>query len=173
MLYFLREEMPGKQFFDCDKYHSTLTVDSCAVMWRQANHNSIERMYKCKSCPVGALHAGETAANMSPIKGTVTCARCHEGAPRLIYRHLCVSCYNRQLEWIKGRNAKGKWPLRMLRLDTRVLGYMSGDEPKVLRFQLCVDTVELMWAALWDSQKKVRFAFRGEFGGPINQMRLF
>jgi hypothetical protein len=50
---------------------------------------------------------------------------------------------------------------------------MSGDEPKTLRLALSVDMMELMWAVLRDSQKKVRFAFRGEFGGPINQLRLF
>jgi hypothetical protein len=171
--YFLREEVPGKQFFDCTRYSSTMTTDSCASMWRHANHQKSDRLYKCKSCPVGAEHAGEKSANMSPIMGSITCARCNRGATRLLAKHLCVSCYNRQREWLIGRNAKGKPPLRMLRLDRRIIGFMCGNEPKVLKLELCLDTIELMWAALRDNRNSIQFAFRGEFGGPINQMRLF
>lgn len=172
--YFQVLEMPGKQFFECDKYRSTLTTEACAVQWRKINQGcGNERMFHCKSCPIGALHAGETAANMSPIMGTLTCARCAVGTARLIGRHLCVSCYNRQREWLIGYNAKGKPPVKMLRLDRRVLGYMAGPEPKVLHVDLAESTTELMWACLRDNKKTVRFAFRGAFQGDVRQGRLF
>ena len=171
--YFQRDEMPGRQFFECERYRSTLTTEACAVQWRSVNHAGSERMFKCKACPIGALHAGETAANMSPIMGTLTCGRCGEGATRLISKHLCVSCYNRQREWLIGYNAKGKSPVKMIRLDKRVISYMTGSDPRVLKMDLASSTVELMWACLRDCKNTVRFAFRGTFSGQITQARLF
>src|SRR5690606_2664063 len=38
------------------------------------------------------------------------CTRCEVGSFRLVSGRLCPSCYNRQREWIVGRNAKGGKP---------------------------------------------------------------
>jgi hypothetical protein len=32
---------------------------------------------------------------------------------RLIGKLLCINCYNRQLEWLKGKNAGGIWPVTL------------------------------------------------------------
>lgn len=41
------------------------------------------------------------------------CVRCHQpSVRRLIYGNLCISCANRQFEYIRGRNAKGTVPIK-------------------------------------------------------------
>lgn len=171
--YFKREEVPGKEFFRCDRYSSTLSVDSCAAMWRSANTDNVERLYKCKSCPIGAVHAGETAASMSPFMGTTVCARCHRISMRLIGKMICVSCYNRQREWVIGKNAKGAKPVHMQRLDSRSIAFSAGEESRSLKLPLTTDTTELVVAVLRDSKKSVEFCFRGKPRHPLTQSRLF
>ncbi len=61
--YFERPEIPGVPAFRCVKLSATLSVTSCATMWKQANHDNVERLNRCKTCPIGAVHAGETAAS--------------------------------------------------------------------------------------------------------------
>ena len=170
--YFERPEIPGKPHFQCDKLRATLSVSSCAGMWRQANHDNIERLSRCKTCPVGATHAGETAASMSPLLGQCICARCQRTATRLIGKHLCVSCKNREYEWVTGKNAKGTAPVRMSRLGSRTIRYFAAGEPRTLKIDLTVDNTEMVVAVLRDSKKRVQFSFNGMPRG-ITQTRLF
>lgn len=171
--YFERAELPGQKFFRCERLRATLTVKSCADMWRGGNQENLERLQRCRLCPVGAVHAGETAASMSPLMGQTVCARCHEGATRLIGKHLCVSCYNRQLEFIKGANGKGTKPSKMRPLERRRIRYLCGGAPVTLDMDHTHDTTELVVAALRDSRKQVVFAFAGQPVGNLAQARLF
>ena len=152
--------VPGKQHFRCERQRATLSTEACASNWREGNHENAESRMGCRNCPIGAVHAGEALASMSAFKGTPTCARCHRGAERLIHGMHCVSCYNRQLELMKGRNAKGTAPSRLARLEPRRIWFMAGKEPTVLARARTVDTIELIVAALRDSQDRVRFAFK-------------
>lgn len=170
--YFERPEIPGQAAFRCVKLSATLSVSSCATMWRQANHDNVERLNRCKTCPVGAVHAGETAASMSPFMGQCICARCQTRAPRLIGKHLCVSCYNRQREYIIGKNSKGSAPAKMRPLARRTVRYFAADEMRTLTMDHTADTTELMVAVLRDQKKRVVFAFNAISLG-INQARLF
>lgn len=170
--YFELPEIPGKPHFKCDKLRATLSVSSCAAMWRQANHDNVERLSRCKTCPIGATHAGETAASMSPLMGQCVCARCQRTATRLIGKHLCISCWNRQREWIIGKNAKGTKPTRMAPLGERHIRYFVAGEPRTLKIDLTVDNTEMVVAVLRDSKKRVTFAFHGMPTG-ITQSRLF
>ena len=172
MDYFTIEGVAGQQYFRCDRYRATLSVTACAGNWRRANHDNDDERYRCKACPLGAIHAGETAASMSPLMGTTTCARCHKVAPRLIRRMVCVSCYNREREILIGKNAKGTKPIKLATLAPRRIRYMAGDDPQVLALQQSADTVELMVAALRDSKKTVRFGFYGRQRGQ-HQARIF
>lgn len=158
--YFSIEAVPGKQFFRCDRQRASLSTQACAGMWREANHQGLENRLSCRGCQVGAQHAGEELANLSPLHGAMICARCHRGAERLIHGHLCVSCQNRQYEAIKGRNAKGTAPSKLQPLVPRRIWFMAGRAPTSLALARTVDTTELMIAALRDSQDRVRFAFR-------------
>lgn len=171
--YFQIEAVPGRMFFRCDRQRATLSTDACAHNWRLANHENSERRTICKCCPLGAVHAGEVAASMSPLKGTLTCSRCHRPAVRLIGKTLCVSCYNRERERLVGRNAKGTQPVKLPPLERRRIRYMHGDEPRLLTLERSVDTDELIVAALRDSQKRVRFAFHGPMPASLKQLRIF
>lgn len=166
-------EMPGVPMFRCDRLRATLSVSSCAGMWRGGNQENIERLDRCKCCPIGAVHAGETAASMSPLMGASVCARCHVTAGRLIGKHLCVSCYNRQREWLIGKNSRGTAPIKMQPLYRRRIRYLAGGEPVTLSLDLSHDTTELVVAALRDSKKRIVFAFSGQSNGPLTQARLF
>lgn len=170
--YFERPEIPGVAAFRCEKLMATLSVASCAKMWRQANHENVERLDRCKTCPIGAVHAGETAASMSPFMGQVICGRCQSRPTRLIGKHLCVSCYNRQREYVIGKNSKGSAPSKMRPLARRTVRYFAADEVRTLTLDHSADTVELMVAVLRDQKKRVVFSFNAVSRG-INQARLF
>lgn len=171
--YFEMPEIPGRKYFRCDRLRATLSVEACATQWRLANHENDEDRQRCKCCPLGAVHAGETAASMSPLKGTLTCGRCHKRATRLIGRHLCVSCINRQYEALKGRNAKGTKPVKLAPLEPRTLHFQHGAQRRSLHMPLSVDTDELIVAALRDSQNTVTFQFRANMAGIPLQLRLW
>lgn len=172
IVYFERVEIPGQAAFRCEKLSATLSVTSCADMWRKANHENVERLGRCKTCPVGAVHAGETAASMSPFMGQCICARCQQTAPRLIGKHLCVSCYNRQREYLIGKNSKGSRPTKMKPLARRTVRFIMGGAPCTLTLDQTADTTELIVAVLRDQKKRVQFSFHGMPNG-LNQARLF
>lgn len=172
IVYFEAPEIPGVPRFRCAKLSAELSVANCAQMWRQANHQNVERLERCKTCPVGAVHAGETAASMSPFMGRCICARCHTTAPRLIGKHICVSCYNRQREYIIGKNSKGSTPTKMRPLARRTVRYFAVDEMRLLTIDHTASTEEMVVAVLRDSKKRVVFSFNAVTYG-INQARLF
>lgn len=171
--YFRIADVPGKQYFRCDRYSATLSTEACAGMWRKANHENSEAQFKCRICPLGAVHAGETAASMSPLKGTTICGRCHRTAVRLIRKHLCVSCWNRERELIIGKNAKGTRPVKLRPLGKRSMFYREGNETKVLRMDYSAAMDELVVAVLRDAANRAVFAFRGDMRGLPAQLRLW
>jgi hypothetical protein len=152
--------VPGKLHFRCDRQRASLSTEACASMWREANHDNLESRMTCRCCPIGAQHAGELHASMSALKGMLICARCHRGAERLIHGHACVSCYNREREAIKGRNAKGTAPTKLPPLQPRRIWFLAGRVLTSLAMPRTLDTTELIVAALRDSQDRVRFAFK-------------
>lgn len=171
--YFHMENVPGKVFFRCDRQRAKLSTDSCAAMWRKADELNDGTNSTCRLCPIGAVHAGEVAASMSPLKGSLICARCHRNSMRLIGGMHCVSCYNRAREWMIGRNAKGTAPVKLGSLDQRSIRYRHGDEMRTLVLQNTVDIDELIVAALRDSRKAVVFAFNSAPPAGLVQGRLW
>ncbi len=119
------------------------------------------------------VHAGEVAASMSPLKGTLTCARCHRTAGRLIGAMICVSCKNREYEFLKGKNAKGTAPVKLCALNARRLRYRHGDEILSVRGRHTVDADELLVAVLRDSKQSVVFAFNSTPPAAVRQARLW
>lgn len=171
--YFTNAEVPGKTYFRCDRMRATLSTEACSASWRRADAVPDGRNNNCRLCPIGAVHAGEVAASMSPLKGTLTCARCHRTAGRLIGSMVCVSCYNRAREVLIGRNAKGTAPVKLCALNARRLRYRHGDDLLTLRVRHSVDTDELMVAVLRDSKQSVVFAFNSTPPAAIRQARLW
>lgn len=171
--YFTVEAAPHLQMFRCTPMAATLSVGACAANWRAAHDDLPERLFKCRTCPLGALHAGETAASMSPLRGATICGRCHRGAVRLIGAHLCVSCFNREREVIKGFNAKGKKPVKLARLHRRALRVFEGGEPRVIARDLTAHHEELVVKALRDCKRHVVFAWDPVKPALIGQGRLW
>lgn len=163
----------GVRYFRCLPMAATLATEACAGNWRASNERDAERLLKCRTCPVGAIHAGDTAASMSPLRGTRICSRCLIGTTRLIHSWLCVSCYNREREWRAGRNAKGKIPSRMLPLHRRTLKVVEAGAVRIAERDLTVSLEELMAAELRDSRKAVVFAFNGATAARFPQVALW
>lgn len=94
----------GREVFDCLPLRATVSPEACAASFRRNQNGSA-----CQRCIIGAQHAG-TAPDALVGQSEMTCIRCHQGAPRLIGRALCVSCFNRAREVEVGRNRKGGPP---------------------------------------------------------------
>lgn len=100
----------------------TLPVSACADNYRSRRYDS------CVGCAIGREHAGEEAVGTksAPPPPPVVprmCIRCGQTgmtAERLIGRlrrvrahTICVSCYNREREVVRGVNAKGATPKKI------------------------------------------------------------
>ena len=170
-MYFELAEIPGRRHFNCERLRATLSVDSCARHWRIANEQPAEqsrfgdlqppdkaaRPLACRSCPLGATHAGVPAASQSPLRGMTICGRCHEGATRLIGKHLCVSCYNRQREQRIGKNGKGTTPKKLAPLERRSITWLASGQVKTLTLGRSLNIDELIVSVLRDEQFAVQF----------------
>jgi hypothetical protein len=165
-------EMPGAAYFDCTRLHAGLSTVACNGMWRAANQQRSERYTACRSCFVGATHAGVSNATRSPISGALVCARCARGATRLINKMHCVSCYNRQRELIRGRNARGMVPTKLAPLAARQVFYMANGRAHLLRSDRTTNSAELVIATMRDAIHTVAFGWRAPRFG-LRQMRLF
>ena len=88
-------------------------------------------------------------------------------------KHLCVSCYNRQREFLIGANSKGTVPTKVGQLERRRIRYLSGPDPVQLILDHSRDTMELVVTALRDSRKRVTFAFHSQAQAQLQQQRLF
>lgn len=94
--------LPGR-YFDCGPLRATVLVQACAQRWRSAQHESGAT---CTNCPVGASHAGAAPSAVAAAAPTF-CLRCGNTGMRLLRRSICISCFNREREWLLGRNRKG------------------------------------------------------------------
>lgn len=166
--YFENPLLPGRRMFRCERLSASLQVSSCAAMWTEANGDGAgsERLARCRQCQVGAEHAGVADANMSPLRGTSICSRCHRTDLRLIGGNVCVSCQNRAYEQIKGRNAKGRAPVKCPPLARRVVRFVCDGQVKVLARPYTASTDELVVELLRDSPKRVVIA-RAWGGGRV------
>ncbi|WP_431860191.1 hypothetical protein [Azospirillum sp.] len=72
------------------------------------------------------------------------CPRCTREASRLIKGRLCVSCYNREREVERGRNAKGTTPRLGARLHREVLAVNDGTAVRVEVFEHVTSRVEAL-----------------------------
>lgn len=163
-----------RQMFRCERLRASLFTDSCASNWKSANDGN-EKREACRSCPIGAMHAGEELASCSPLKGSLTCARCARTSSRgwLLDKHLCVSCWNRQREWTIGKNAKGSKPSKMRPLDPRSIHFTEAGAPRTISRPLTEHPEELVLAALRDSKGTVTFMPNKLAGMQMRQGVLF
>lgn len=148
-------------FFRCDRLLATISVDQCSSMWLAANERNSELRRQCRGCRLGAAHAGRPDANLCDIHGVKICARCRQESSRLIWGNLCISCQNRQYEFVRGRNARGKPLIKLPPLAARQVTVQEGTVVRFYRSALSSSVDELVVGTLRDAVKRVTFGFIG------------
>lgn len=149
-------------------------MSSCAARWKLANHEKLpDPMNRCTGCEVGAEHAGERLIVVSPIQAHRVCCRCLRSASRLIRGVICVSCFNRELEVIKGRNAKGLPPVKHKPIGPHRIKYRLKDAEKDRRFERVVDATEAMVVMVHKHGTDVQFGFSAGYRTTWVQEALF
>lgn len=151
---------------------ATISVPQCARLWNDANIANSELRRQCRGCSIGARHAGQPDANLSDIHNVKICARCRGEVSRLIWGNICVSCRNREYEYLRGYNARGTPLTKLKALEPRQVRYLEGDVVRTRRTPLTASVEELLVGTLRDAAKVVCF---GYIGAPsfIRQQRLF
>lgn len=129
-------------YFDCEKLSARLSIQTCAQKYKAQKEFSV-----CKTCPIGAKHAGVKIVNTI---SRAVCARCFKSASRLIRGAVCVSCYNREREYIKGKNAKGMFPVMAKKVYPVEASYIVDGEIKKSTVMV-VDRIELSITILRDN----------------------
>lgn len=133
----------------CERRACSLSVASCAASWAAAQKrrpDPWEGLWHCRSCPIGAASAGKPmpVATVTADALACICPRCERQATRLIAGRLCVSCYNREREVLRGRNAKGTKPRLGAKLHTEVLAVNDGRSVRVEVFEQVTSRVEVL-----------------------------
>ncbi|SEI80421.1 hypothetical protein SAMN05192539_1004163 [Paraburkholderia diazotrophica] len=177
--YYEMDLMPGRKFFRCEPLRASITAEECDRRWRAGNmllsqaagarksfvdgfdadasSDASMRCVTCRGCPIGARHAGVQDANPSQLKGTTVCSRCHQGCTRLIGKHLCISCYNRQREQLVGKNRKGTAPVKLEPLRRRSISYLAAGQLHTKTVEHSLDMNELIVAVLRDETHAMKF----------------
>lgn len=182
MDYFTYPGVPGR-YFRCDAMRASLAETRCASMYREAKRlpsGACSSLEKCIGCEIGALHAGdENVQRKTSAVGALTCARCREHTARLVVGGICVSCYNRQREVEKGRNAKGVPPrpvdrfwmdevprCKVVVTHQSMLLFSANDTPRIVTGNVA-DQLELMICAMRNVRDKFLFAFPPAMRAPM------
>src|SRR5258708_28475715 len=103
--------------FRCIPLRATLSAATCARNFTGA------ACMACVDCPTGRQHADALSLGKQAEDAPTSCVRCGRSGrcrgERLVGRFrlvrgntLCVSCYNREREFVRGRNAKGAPPVK-------------------------------------------------------------
>lgn len=174
MVEYFKIEGVERMMFKCERIRATLSKEGCATNWQQAQKGD-ERRGACRSCPLGATHAGFESASCSDLKGSLLCSRCGKSSSRgwLLDGCLCVSCMNREYEWIKGKNAKGSVPSKMLPLGPRMILIAEAGVPRRFKRSLTQHECELPLSALRDCQGEVTFMPNSRAAQQFAQEGLF
>jgi hypothetical protein len=154
--------VPGK-YFDCAHY-GLLSAQACGCNYQSAPASAkLGRLTRCLDCPTGAKHAGKSCRRRSSapahrsaqVAAAGACVRCRRdgrsagsrmvGHFRLVRgATLCVSCFNRELEILRGRNAKGAPPKKWRNLFVPRAAYIDRRrEVVVCRQKPVIDRIEL------------------------------
>jgi hypothetical protein len=161
--------------FGCARYRAQLLTTACAKRWRQAQTArgyAADQIEKCRGCPIGAQHAGEKTVRYSMLFDSPICPRCGRGSTRrLVGGHRCISCFNREREYIRGKNAKGSKPVHAIPLHRRTVCYaVEGGDVQDLTIPHSRDLVELMMTVLRTKGGRPFFYFTGQ--GPAGMAEV-
>jgi hypothetical protein len=153
--------------FGCVPYRARLLTTACSKRWRQAQVATgwaAEQIERCRGCAIGAAHAGEKTVRYSTLYDSPICPRCGRGsARRLVGGNRCISCFNREREYIRGKNAKGSKPVHAIPLHRRTVRYaVEGGDVQDLTIPHSRDLVELMLTVLRTKRGRPSFYFTGQ-----------
>jgi len=165
--YFRIHEVPGN-YFVCPSYQAVLSTTACSKLYSEAKYAHEARHPTCRGCAIGAKHAHDAQpADGAGIYGSMLCARCHRPGSRLLYGALCISCTNRQLERIRGRNGKGRFPIHAPATVRQSCRVITKDALHVYTFLHTTDTIETVFRVLHLQPDFVMFA-RMQHGLPLD-----
>jgi hypothetical protein len=145
-------EAPAIALVDCARRPLRLTSFACAKFWLSSNPVSPpawEGRVACHGCPAGAARAGVKLDPAMALRERLApiCPRCRRASDRIIQGRLCIGCYNRHLEVIKGSNGKGGFPRRAAgRLHTFAVMAVEGGAVQRIQESLCCGPMELAFA---------------------------
>lgn len=150
--YFTRENYPAR-VFECPRHRVIMMEVSCVAAFQEAKRTGqTGRRAACLGCPIGPVHSGELAPKPNRVMVCVRCRRSpsdcddprHVGAVRLVRGGLvCVSCYNREREVVRKRNAKGTMPVKWAGLrPITVVGLADDGTKTVMTIPLARDLTE-------------------------------
>lgn len=111
-IYRVLDIAPGQRYFDCQPLRATISSKACAQRWGAAEPTS-----QCHACSIGRMHDADHSPKKQVGRRKIdtyvsACLRFGRTDLRIIKLNgVCVSCSNREAEWRKGRNAKGKPPI--------------------------------------------------------------
>ncbi len=153
--------------FECKLYRARLMTVACARRWRQAQTArgyAAEQTSLCRGCAIGAAHAGEKIVRYSTLYDSPICSRCGRGsARRLVGGRRCISCFNREREFLKGANRKGTKPVRAIPLHRRTVRYsIEGGDVQELTLPHSRDLLELMMTVLRTKRGQPFFLYAGQ-----------
>jgi hypothetical protein len=124
------------ELFTCERQNMRLTAAGCSRLWLSAQNKDDspkpwEGRAACVTCSIGAKNSGRTVSPVAEVVALLSkiCPRCERLTDRLIRKQLCVSCYNRQCEADRGKNAKGGVPRLCSALHVQAFGITQADRP--------------------------------------------
>lgn len=138
-------DYPNLKVFRCLTLHADITPATCA-----SNFGNPGRYASCEGCHVGAHHSNRT---LTPIvtdrharaaaNHRITCVRCQRsnangsesfvGSIRMIVgRQICISCWNREREVMKGSNSKDATPVKWAHLRPATLTIVQDGKQKTI-----------------------------------------
>jgi hypothetical protein len=157
--YFQIDGAPGLRMFRCARLRATISDRACAANFLRSQKlrpDQITSTHLCRDCPLGAHHAGVPLVRRSGLHGLSICPRCRRHSERIIDGLRCISCYNREREWVVGANAKGT-PPTMAPLRPRRIRIVLNGQATELRAERTRDTAEMVLGVLRVGEGRVTF----------------
>lgn len=84
----------------------------------------------------------------------------------MVGHHICVSCWNRQREYLIGKNRRGVKPKLHPPLHSMTISYLCSGEVKKRTIETAASLKELMTSCIRDNRSAVVFACVRGMNGP-------
>ena len=162
------------RLFRCPTYRCDLSPTSCAARFMAAQALTDAGAmglpgYDCKRCEIGAAHAD---AKGFKLKRKSECIRCGEWSYKLIRGLICVSCFNRQQEVLKGQDRRGRPPKVTIKFWDQAPAREPGRIPAVFTFAVEVEGIGIREFVATRPREALEQASRQYFKGEPLTMKI-